>query len=138
MNVCGVSLKGNEAIFVAVEGSIDDYQVKASDSIKIKLNDSDDQSSVQHFTLEVHQYLKKMNFDLIGIKERGKKGRFAGGPVSFKIEGILQNEPYPVSLWHVATIKSKLKNITVDTDEVKAYQEEGLQIAVVLLKEAKI
>lgn len=132
MKYCGIELKGNDAIIVSIATLASGYSLIAKDIKKITLKDSDDQGAVQLFTKELYAFLDTMQFDQVAIKERGKKGKFAGGPVSFKIEGILQNAPYPVTLIHGATLRAKMKGVELDGSAVNSYQMEALNVAVSL------
>jgi len=98
MKICGIELKGNDAILVSINTNGDTFEILES---KTK-------------------------------KTRAKKGKFAGGSVSFKIEGILQNSSYPVHLYSGAKMKSKLKNKEIDTTTINAYQVEALRAAICL------
>ena len=130
MKICGIELKGNEAILVSLRFDGDEYTVINKEVKKLKLNDTDSQVDVQSFTKEMYAFLDASAFDGVAIKGRAKKGKFAGGSVSFKIEGIIQNGKYPVSIFPGATIKAKLKNTEIDTSEVNGYQIEALRAAV--------
>lgn len=129
MKICGIELKGNEAIIVSLSFDGDQYTVINKETKKIKLKDTDDQSDVKEFTKELYAFFDSITFDAIALKGRAKKGKFAGGSVSFKIEGIVQNSKYPVVIFPGATIKAKLKNTEVDATEVNGYQEEALRSA---------
>lgn len=130
MKICGIELKGNEAIVVCLLFDGSDYTFINKDVKKIKLKDTDVQSDVQEFTQKLYSFFNSANFDGIGIKGRAKKGKFAGGSVSFKIEGIIQNSKYPVVIFPGATIKAKLKNTEVDALEINGYQEDALRAAI--------
>lgn len=130
MKYCGVELKGNDAIVVGIDSTGDSYTLIATSTKKIKLNDSDIQVDVKSFTSELKAFFDEQKFDKIIIKARGKKGKFAGGPSSFKVEGIIQNMDYPVELIHIATVKSRLKGKEPDLDQVNGYQADALRVAV--------
>ncbi len=130
MKICGIELKGNEAIIVSVLFDGEDYTFINKDVKKIKLKDTDNQSDVQEFTKELYSFFDANDFEGIAIKGRAKKGKFAGGSVSFKIEGIIQNSNYPVLIFPGATIKAKLKNSTIDASQINGYQEDALRAAI--------
>lgn len=130
MKICGIELKGNEAIIVSLLFDGEDYTFVNKDVKKIKLKDTDIQADVQEFTKKLYSFFDTSNFEGIAIKGRAKKGKFAGGSVSFKIEGIIQNSTYPVKVFPGATIKAKLKNTEVDSSLINGYQEEALRAAV--------
>ncbi len=132
MKICGIELKGNDVIVVSINFDGGTYEIIESKVKKIKLKDTDVQADVKAFTSELYSYLDEQGYDRIAIKARAKKGKFAGGSVSFKIEGILQNSAYPVHLYSGAKLKSKLKNTEIDTTGINAYQVEALKAAVCL------
>jgi len=110
MKVCGIELKGNDAIMVCLDGNATTYEMILKDRKKISLKDSLDQAEVIKFAEEMKSFLAENNFDIVGIKARATKGRFSGGSVSFKIEGIIQTSSTEVKVIHGATVKSKLKD----------------------------
>ena len=134
MKVCGIEIKGNNAILSCLDGDSENYEVVSQKIKKIGLEDSKVQKSVKSFSSAISQFFKEMNFDRIAIKARAEKGNFAGGATSFKIEGLIQNTDYVVEIIHGATVKSKLKGIDVDLSIANKYQEESLKLAVLLLQ----
>ncbi len=134
MKVCGIELKSNEARIVVLEGHIESYDIVQLDTNKFKLEDSKDQKAVQQFRDQILEFFKWQDFDCVGIKERITKGRFAGGAISFKIEGLIQTSDCPVQLVHNMSMKSALKEVDFDPTLVKKYQEEALKVAIYLLK----
>ena len=133
MKVCGIDIKGNNAILSCLEGDKDGYVLIAESTRKIGLEDSKSQEDVRGFSRAINAFFEEMNFDKVAIKARGEKGRFAGGPTSFKIEGLIQNTAFEVEVIHGATVKSKIKGIEIDFASVKKYQEESLKVAVMLM-----
>lgn len=132
MKYCGIELKSNEAIIVSIECANNDYDIIKNKTKKISLKDPKSQDSVMNFKNEFIDFFDKNNFTKIGIKERGRKGKFAGGADSFKMEGILQSLDYPVEIIHISTIKSKIKNKELKTDSLNNYQEVALKTALSL------
>ena len=134
MKVCGIELKGSNAIFTCLEGDGVDHHFIAENTRKIGLDDSKVQQDIKDFSSAINSFFEEMKFDRIAIKARAEKGRFAGGAVSFKMEGLIQNCDFPVEVVHVASIKSKLKGVEIDLTSVKKYQEESLKLATYLLQ----
>ena len=132
---CGIELKGNEARIVVLEGNQEAYNIIGSAPKKIKLDDPNNQDSVKHFLNEIITFVEQFDIQKIGIKERATKGKFAGGSVSFKMEGLLQTSSAEVMLIHSRTIKAKLKNEVLDFTLVNKYQEEALKVAWILRAE---
>lgn len=134
MKVCGIEIKGNNAILSCLNGDSESCEVISNEIKKIELSDSKIQKNVRSFSNAINQFFKEMNFDRIAIKARAEKGKFAGGATSFKIEGLIQNTDYDVEIIHGATIKSKLKGIEIDFSIVNKYQEEALKLATLLIQ----
>ncbi|MFT6807309.1 MAG: hypothetical protein ACJA01_000529 [Saprospiraceae bacterium] len=130
MKYCGIELKSNEARIVSVESNDNEYDFIGSETKKIKLNDSKSQEAAMSFKESFDKFFKSNNFDKVGIKERGRKGKFAGGADSFKMEGILQTLNYPIEIIHTNTIKARIKGKVLKTEGLNNYQEEALKIAV--------
>lgn len=130
MKYCGIELKSSEARIVCIEANNGDYQFVAPQVKKIKLVDSKSQEAALSFRKAFATFFGDHDFDRIGIKERGKRGKFAGGADSFKMEGILQTLDYPIEIIHARTIKAKINDKTLKTEDLNVYQEEALKIAV--------
>ena len=132
---CGIEIKGNSAIVVVLEGVADNFKVLPTEFKKTNLNDSNNQADVKLFSRVINIFLAANNFDSIGIKARATKGKFAGGATSFKMEGLIQNTDFPVSIIKGSTMKAKLKDITLAFTEVNKYQMEAMKVAYCLLLE---
>ncbi|MFT4535051.1 MAG: hypothetical protein ACJA1A_001592 [Saprospiraceae bacterium] len=130
MKICGIELKGNDAVIVSLLFDGNAYTFIKKEIKKIKLKDTDEQTDVKEFTNELYSFFDSVGFNAISIKGRAKKGKFAGGSVSFKIEGIIQNSKFPVKIFPGATIKAKLKNTEIDSSQINGYQEEALRAAI--------
>jgi len=130
---CGIELKGNEARIVLLEGTKNSYRIISEAPKKIKLLDSGNQDDVHRFVNEFNEFVREYGINKAGIKERGTKGKFAGGSVSFKMEGLIQASTVEVVLIHSRTIKAKIKGEEIDLSSVNKYQEEALKLAWVML-----
>ncbi len=133
IKVCGIVLKAPGLISVVLEGTPDDYRVIPTAFDKFQLTDAKNQQAVKRFREEVLEFFDYEDFHAIGIKERMAKGRFAGGALTFKMEGLLQTSDYPVKIIHGNSIKAKTKNKIIRIEEVKKYQEDALLTAFYLL-----
>lgn len=90
MPICGVEIKGSEAIFALADHKANKFVHILLETKRIALADDDDAASVQSFAELVAGFLRDNKIASLAIKKRGKKGEFAGGPTTFKIEGVLQ------------------------------------------------
>ena len=137
IKVCGIVLKSSEMISVVLEATTDDYRIIPSPFDKSKLEEAKNQESVKKFKSAIHEFFDYEDFHAIGIKERIAKGRFAGGAMTFKMEGLIQTTDYPVQIIHGNRIKAKTKDKIIPINEVKKYQEDALLTAFYLLHEAQ-
>jgi hypothetical protein len=90
MKICGIDLASHDAIVVVLDGTRGEWKVVDSDVRKVSLLDDEDAEQVRAFQKAVSSLVKHHAVQRIVIKKRGKKGKFAGGPVSFKMEGVIQ------------------------------------------------
>ena len=90
MITCGIELKGSEALLALA--SLDAGQpVHLPSAIKkIGIEDDEDAGQVREFLARVQAFVSEHGVTHVAIKKRSKKGDFAGGPVTFKLEGLLQ------------------------------------------------
>ncbi len=133
MKYCGIELKGDEARIIGIKTKGDSYTVIPLAVDKFKIKDPSSQQDMQAFAATFQSFLAAAHFDVIGIKGRMTKGRFAGGSTSFKMEGILQCMPFPISIINPATIRSKLKNTELDLTGCKEYQIEALKVVLTMV-----
>ena len=97
MRICGVELKGSEAIFALIDVVNEEISLVACQTRKIKFGDTAEQRSTQKFYDAICGFILEHNVEQIGIKQRAPKGPFAGGPVTFKMEALFQLNPHAVT-----------------------------------------
>lgn len=90
MKICGVEIKASEAIFAIASRDGTAPQHVAISVKKLALEDDDEAANVKAFASQLRAFITDNGIERIAIKKRGKKGEFAGGPTTFKIEGIFQ------------------------------------------------
>jgi hypothetical protein len=89
LKICGIELKSNIASLVVInDGEYIDLKIK-----KIILENDENQDDIRKFCNEFLLFLEQNFIDKVVIKKRAKKGNFAGGPVTFKMEGLIQLNP---------------------------------------------
>jgi hypothetical protein len=90
MSICGVEIKASEAVFAlaALQGTAISHLPLATR--KLALADDDEAVNVKAFAVSVQALVDEHGITRLAIKKRGKKGEFAGGATTFKIEAILQ------------------------------------------------
>ena len=123
MNICGIELKANNVILVLLKNS-DYIDIKIK---KIVLEDDEKQEDIRKFCNEFLDFLQKNEIEKVFIKKRAKKGTFSGGAVTFKLEGLIQLNPFCsvdlVSAQSVSTFEKK--NQIEFPKELKKYQEQA-------------
>ena len=137
MKLCGIEIKGSEAIIAvaSLDGSTLSHAALATK--KIALEDDEDAASVKLFAAQVASFVRENSIDRIAIKKRSKKGDFAGGPTTFKIEGVLQLlDNCAVELVSPQTVSAQAKKHDLELPaSLNKYQHEAYKSAcAVLLK----
>ncbi|MGE8069385.1 DUF3010 family protein [Pseudomonas sp. NPDC089569] len=131
MKVCGIEIKGSEAIFAvaSLDGLTAGHLAIATK--KIAMDDDDEAANVKVFAAQVASFVRENAIDRIAIKKRSKKGEFAGGPTTFKIEGVFQLlENCEVTLLSPQTITAQCKKFNVELPAtLNKYQHEAYKAA---------
>ena len=127
MKICAIELKSNNAVLVVVDDKeFIDLKIK-----KITLENDEKQEDIRKFCSEFLLFLEQNSIEKAVIKKRAKKGNFAGGAVTFKMEGFIQLNPFcDVELISSQAISSfeKKNNIEFPTT-LKKYQEQAFLLA---------
>lgn len=123
MKICGIELKANNMILVILDnGKFMDLKIK-----KITLENDEQQEDIRQFCNEFLLFLEENTIEKVVIKKRAKKGTFAGGVVTFKMEGLIQLNPLCsvdlISAQSVSTFERKNSNPL--PENLKKYQEQA-------------
>jgi hypothetical protein len=91
MRVCGCEISANEVrlavVFANDDGFTEMLRVKTT---RIELADDTSEVDLRAFLAALHEFSGENEIGTFAIKTRAKKGRMAGGAVSFKIETLIQ------------------------------------------------
>jgi DUF3010 family protein len=139
MKVCGVELKANDAIIslMSLENGL--YALLDCRAKKLSINDAGDGDQLKKFQFDFAKLMADYQIEHVVIRERMKKGKFAGGAVGFKLEAAIQlADDLSVSLMTPAKSKEIIKNSQVvmnfeDTD-LKQFQEQAFMTAFAYLE----
>lgn len=137
MKTCGVEIKASEAIFalaVVEGGAVNHLPLTLK---KLALDDDDQAANVRAFAAQAAAFVAENGIQRLAIKKRSKKGEFAGGPTTFKIEGILQLlEGCETVLVSPQTISALAKKSSAELpSSLNKYQHDAFKAAcAVLLK----
>jgi len=131
LKVCGIEIRGNEAILAVAESKAQSITHLPLETKKIAFEDDDDSNHVKSFFSIIKDFVRDNHIDRIAIKKRGRKGEYAGGPTSFKIEGIIQLlDNCDVSLLSPQTISAANKKDGFDLpNSLNKYQHEAFLTA---------
>ena len=131
MIICGVEIKGSEAIFALATLQNSSVAHVPLATRKLALADDDEAANVKAFATQVAAFLRENGISRIAIKKRSKKGEFAGGPTTFKIETVLQLiSDCNVTLVSPQTINAQNKKHAFPLpDTLNKYQHEAFKTA---------
>ena len=109
MKICGVELKGGEAIISLLTYEVETFNVPECRQISFSISKSAETESIREFHFAFHKLMEDYKVDEIVIIEREQKGKFAGSATSFKLETAIQITDLPVGIISPVTIKEELK-----------------------------
>jgi hypothetical protein len=124
MKVCGIELKGNDAVICIM--SLDDglFTLNECRVKKLSISDAKDQQQLQKFQFDLAKLIADYQVESVVIKERLTRGKFAGGAVSFKLEATIQLiEDLEVTL----LASSKIKEIIKNSHTTMNFKDTGLK-----------
>lgn len=128
MTLCGIEIKGSEAIIAVAAPDLTHVTMATK---KIALEDDDEAANVKAFASQVAAFVRDNGITRIAIKKRSKKGEFASGPTTFKIEGVLQLlDGVEVTLLSPQTINAQYKKHSFELPAtLNKYQHEAFKTA---------
>ncbi|EHN68613.1 MULTISPECIES: DUF3010 family protein [Aliivibrio] len=132
MKVCGVELKGNEAIICLVNKSDGMIDLPDCRVAKFDIVEPSKTESIRDFQFKFKKLMQDYQVETVVIKERLMKGKFAGGAVGFKLEAAIQLiEDVEVEVLSAADQKASLKRapemIRVKEIGLKGYQQDAYE-----------
>ena len=90
MIICGIELTGSNAILAILKGSKSMFSYEDNSPRKIEMIDDQNSIEVRAYQATINAFFRENRVEKIAIKKRSKKGEFAGGAISFKIETVIQ------------------------------------------------
>jgi hypothetical protein len=123
MKVCGVELKGNDAIICLISSENGLYDIPHLRVPRISIKDASDAEEMRRFQFAFTKLIEDYNIDKVVIKGRALKGKFSGGPVGFKLEAAIQLiADLEVDILSATFIKNVLNKSQLDID----FRDTGL------------
>ena len=138
MKVCGVELKGNEAIICLINKSDGMIDLPDCRVAKFDITEPSKTESIRDFQFKFKKLMQDYQIETVVIKERVMKGKFAGGAVGFKLEAAIQLiDDIEVEVLIAADQKASLKRapemVRVKEIGLKGYQQEAYEAAYAFL-----
>ncbi|WP_448568957.1 DUF3010 family protein [Thalassotalea ganghwensis] len=132
MKVCGVELKGNDAILCVMNRENGLYDIPHIRVPKISIDNAGDAEQMKKFQFTFAKLLSDYKIEQVVIKGRALKGKFAGGPVGFKLEAAIQLiDGIDVEIMAGSAIKTALAKTQVVIDfrdtGLKKFQEDAFK-----------
>jgi hypothetical protein len=130
MRACGVEIKGNDAIICVMSKENNLYDVPHTRVQKLSLENAGNAEEVQKFQFTFEKLMEDYQITHIYIRGRALKGKFAGGPVGFKLEAAIQLiSALTVEIVTGTFVKKALAKSQIDIDfrdtGLKQYQEQA-------------
>ena len=125
MRICGVELKGTEAVICLLTYQDGLFSLPECRARKIDFSKQNKQSDLRYFQSTFAKLVEDYKIEHVVIKERPLKGKFAGGALGFKMEAAIQLiNNLEVSVMTPAEFKESIKRNPVTV----AFEETGLKI----------
>lgn len=91
MNVCGCEISAREVRLAVVHLNDDGIvEMRRLKTTRIELEDDTSEADLRSFLAALHAFSRENEIETFVVKTRAKKGRIAGGAISFKIETLIQ------------------------------------------------
>lgn len=137
--VCGIELKGSEAILAIIEANDGGQQYINIEPRKIKIGNDESTEAVLSFFESFKNYVTDNHIDTVVVKKRKKNGSMSGGGVSFKLEALIQmNGVAEVSFVSGQGISASHKKDNFDLpDGINKYQETAFMSASFYLRKSR-
>jgi hypothetical protein len=135
MTICGIELKSNNAIFSVIQIENETINFINTKIKKLVLDNDESKNSLLKFQDDLDHFLHENKIRKIALKKRAKKGNFAGGAVTFKLEAIIQlNTVSEVQFVTPQAISKYSKSNEVELpEEINKYQEQAYVSSLLLV-----
>ena len=140
MRMLGIEISGNDANIALVEYQNDMFYMPECRVRKVNCRNPDNNSDLKYFQKSIRKLVEDYKIDGIVIKERMKKGKFAGGANGFKLEAVMQLiENCDVQLMQTTTLNAILKKYPIlfnfSETGLKKFQESAFKTAFAALSD---
>ena len=133
MKVCGVELKGGEAVICVLAYDAGMFTVPEIRQRSFVVSQSASTEAIRGFYASVKQLVQDYGVNEIAIIERDQKGKNAGSATSFKLESALQLLDMPVTLVSQQLVKEQIKRNPIQAEfedlGLKKFQQPAFKVA---------
>ncbi|MEZ8102682.1 DUF3010 family protein [Vibrio bivalvicida] len=134
MKICGVELKGNDAVICLLSHENGVVHLPDCRVAKLSIGNANDTQEVRKFQFSFAKLIEDYKIEKVVIRQRQTKGKFAGGAVGFKLEAAIQLiEDLKAEVVAPNAIKESLKRnplgIQFKDTGLKQYQEQAFTTA---------
>ena len=134
MKICGVELTKNEAVIALLTEQDGMFMLPECRVRRIVCNKPDLANDLKYFQKTFKQLMDDYQIDVVVVKERMKKGKFAGGADGFKLEATIQLiDDLKVIMMNPTAQKQHLKHyplpISFAETGLKKFQETAFMAA---------
>ena len=141
MKVCGVELKGSDAVICLLSMKDGIFDIPDCRVRKVSIDKTNSQSSLKFFQTTFAKLMADYKIEKVVIRERPTKGKFAGSAIGFKLEAAIQLiDKLPVELITNLDIKESIKKnplpVSFDDTGLKVFQESAFITAYAYLMHA--
>lgn len=139
MTICGVDIKGKEAILAIVQlDSEGDIKYVDCATKRLALTDHESAASLEALIKAIKAFANEQKIEEFIIKSRKASGQMAAGGITFKIEALFQISGTPFSFVSPPTLTafSKKSNAAALPESVNQYQADAYRAAAWKLSKA--
>jgi len=134
MRVCGVEIKGTEAVISILDYRDGLFTIPDCRARKVEFSKRNRSSDLSYFQSAFAKLMEDYKVQRVVIKERPLSGKFSGGGLGFKMEAAIQLiKGIEVQTVSAQTQKAILKRnpISVDFAEtgLKVFQQQAFEVA---------
>ncbi|MCG9580598.1 DUF3010 family protein [Vibrio tubiashii] len=134
MKICGVELKGNDAVICLLSHENGVVHLPDCRVAKLSIGNANDTQEMKKFQFSFAKLIEDYKIEKVVIRQRQTKGKFAGGAVGFKLEAAIQLiDDLKVEVVAPTAIKESLKRnplgIQFKDTGLKQYQEQAFTTA---------
>ncbi|WP_372870641.1 DUF3010 family protein [Shewanella sp.] len=137
MKVCGVELKGAEAIISLVSYDREAFNVPECRKHTFTISNASAQEAMTEFHFAFSKLMEDYKIEAVALIEREHKGKAAGSAISFKLETAIQLCGLPVQLMKPTAIRELCKRNPPQVDfevlGLKRFQQPAFEAAYAFL-----